>query len=187
MDHLTPWTALGGGALIGLAASVLLVANGRIAGISGIVGDLLAFRTGEIAWRVAFLGGLFGGAVLVAGVHPEAFGPTVASAPRLIAAGLLVGVGTRYANGCTSGHGVCGIPRSPSGSPPRRSPPSPSRTRADDGTHGDRRAYSGTFAARIRATARSGHATGRAPSGITSLTRSRSSSADACAGDSQSM
>jgi uncharacterized membrane protein YedE/YeeE len=110
-SHFTPWTSLAGGALIGLAAAMLVLFNGRVAGISGIVGGLLVPRRGEIAWRLAFVAGL-----LLAPLAMLLFGG--APAPRidagfglLVTAGLLVGVGTSYGSGCTSGHGVCGISR----------------------------------------------------------------------------
>lgn len=107
----TPWAALAGGALIGLAAALFVLLNGRIAGISGIVGGLLRPTRGDIAWRVAFLLGL-----LVAPVVHRAWAavPEVhiaSEVPLLVIAGLLVGVGTRYGAGCTSGHGVCGLSR----------------------------------------------------------------------------
>jgi uncharacterized membrane protein YedE/YeeE len=107
----TPWSALAGGLLIGLGAAMLLLVNGRVAGISGILGGLLRAAPGDIAWRLAFIGGLV--AAMVAGRILVAFpAPAIdADYPVLIAAGLLVGVGTRYAAGCTSGHGVCGIAR----------------------------------------------------------------------------
>lgn len=107
----TPWASLAGGALIGLAAALLLWLNGRIAGISGIVGGLLRPVPGDRAWRVAFVLGLL--------LAPLAYG-LVARLPvlqvdagygLLVLAGLLVGVGTRYGAGCTSGHGVCGLSR----------------------------------------------------------------------------
>jgi len=107
----TPWSALIGGALIGIAASMLALLNGRIAGISGIVGGLLHPVRGEVSWRVAFIAGLVVSAIAcVLLVHA----PTLdieAGYPLLIVAGLLVGVGTRYGAGCTSGHAVCGIAR----------------------------------------------------------------------------
>jgi hypothetical protein len=110
-SHFTPWASLAGGALIGLAAAMLVLFNGRVAGISGILGGLLVPRQGEIAWRLAFVAGL-----LLAPVAILLFGGT--PAPRidagfglLVVAGLLVGVGTSYGSGCTSGHGVCGISR----------------------------------------------------------------------------
>jgi len=106
------YAPLAGGILIGLATAMLLLATGRIAGISGILGGLLAQRGGgDSAWRLAFLGGL-AAAPLVYGVF--AAQPAVqvdAGTGTLIAAGLLVGVGTRYGSGCTSGHGVCGLSR----------------------------------------------------------------------------
>jgi uncharacterized membrane protein YedE/YeeE len=109
--HFTPWASLAGGVLIGAAAAMLVLLNGRIAGISGIVGALLAPRRGDIAWRVAFVAGL-----LAAPLALLAFGNSVAARidagfGTLIAAGLLVGVGTSYGSGCTSGHGVCGLSR----------------------------------------------------------------------------
>ena len=109
--HFTPWASLGGGVLIGLAAAMLVLLNGRVAGISGIVGGLLAPRRGEIAWRVAFLGGL-----LAAPAVFILFGPAVqpridAGFGTLVLAGLLVGLGTSYGSGCSSGHGVCGLSR----------------------------------------------------------------------------
>lgn len=109
--HFTPWASLGGGLLIGLAAALLLLASGRIAGISGILGGLVPPRAGESAWRLAFVAGLLvAPAVLfLAGVRGET---RLGAGPGVIAlAGLLVGLGTSYASGCTSGHGVCGIAR----------------------------------------------------------------------------
>lgn len=101
-----------GGALIGLAASLLLILNGRIAGISGIVAGLLRPVAGEVAWRVAFLGGLFAGGVALSVADPVALEVGVPAPLGMIAlAGLLVGYGTRLGNGCTSGHGVCGVSR----------------------------------------------------------------------------
>jgi uncharacterized membrane protein YedE/YeeE len=105
-------TALVGGALIGLSASLLLLFNGRIAGISGIAGGLLSQRTrAELAWRATFLLGLVGGGFLLRALWPEALGAPVTSGAAVVVAGLLVGFGTRLGNGCTSGHGVCGISR----------------------------------------------------------------------------
>ncbi|AKJ04441.1 hypothetical protein ATI61_101469 [Archangium gephyra] len=102
-----------GGVLIGLSASLLLLFNGRVAGISGIVGGLLAPSRGEVPWRLAFIAGLVGGGFLVRALLPGAFGQETSSpAPGLtVAAGLLVGLGTHLSNGCTSGHGVCGVSR----------------------------------------------------------------------------
>lgn len=110
-NSFTPWTSLAGGLLIGLAAALLILFNGRIAGISGIVGGLLRIRPGEAGWRIAFVAGLL--------VAPIVYGAVVglpeirveAGVPTLIVAGLLVGFGTRYGSGCTSGHGVCGLSR----------------------------------------------------------------------------
>ena len=107
----TPWSALIGGMLIGLAAAMFALLNGRVAGISGVLGGLFNPTRGDIGWRVAFVGGLV--------VAPLGYGlfatlPAVqidASYVALVVAGLLVGVGTRYGSGCTSGHGVCGLSR----------------------------------------------------------------------------
>ncbi len=109
--NFTPWTALAGGALIGLAASLLILLNGRIAGISGILGGLLRPAPGEIAWRAAFLIGLVASPWLYALAAPLPAVRIEAPEGLLIAAGLLVGLGTRYGAGCTSGHGVCGLSR----------------------------------------------------------------------------
>lgn len=112
MENFTPLSALAGGALIGAAASVLLWLNGRIAGISGIVGGLLAPAAGETGWRALFTLGLIAGAALyrVAGGPLQAI--EIETSPMLlIAGGLLVGFGTRIGGGCTSGHGVCGLAR----------------------------------------------------------------------------
>ena len=110
-QHFTPWTSLAGGMLIGLAAALLILFNGRIAGISGIVGGLLRPRHGDLAWRVAFVAGLLASplAYLLFQALPAA--TIEAGTPALIVAGLLVGVGVRYGAGCTSGHGVCGLSR----------------------------------------------------------------------------
>lgn len=107
----TPVSSLVGGMMIGLAAALLILFNGRIAGISGIVGGLLRPRPGETAWRIAFIAGL-----ILAPVIWMLFSslPAIdidASYPLLIAAGLIVGISTRYGAGCTSGHGVCGLSR----------------------------------------------------------------------------
>ncbi|MDE2598500.1 MAG: YeeE/YedE family protein [Rhodocyclaceae bacterium] len=108
-SHFTPWTAAAGGMLIGLAAAALLLLNGRIAGISGIVGGLL--RGPDRAWRAAFIAGLLL-APLVWRMVAELPAATVSASPALlVAAGLLVGFGSRLGSGCTSGHGVCGISR----------------------------------------------------------------------------
>ncbi|PKB22086.1 YeeE/YedE family protein [Janthinobacterium sp. 64] len=110
-QHFTPWASLAGGMLIGLAAALLILFNGRIAGISGILGGLLRPRSGDLGWRIAFLAGLIGTPLLYR--LWQALPPVQidAGTPALIVAGLLVGVGVRYGAGCTSGHGVCGLSR----------------------------------------------------------------------------
>ncbi|MDZ7890552.1 MAG: YeeE/YedE family protein [Rhodoferax sp.] len=110
-NHFTPWASLIGGLLLGLSASLFILVNGRILGISGIVGGLLTPRAGDTSWRLAFVLGL----VIAPSVYTLFAGPVLATVDAgwvtLIAAGLLVGVGTRYGAGCTSGHGVCGLSR----------------------------------------------------------------------------
>jgi uncharacterized membrane protein YedE/YeeE len=107
----TPATAALGGVLIGLGAAMLVLLNGRIAGVSGILGGLLRGDSAEAAWQAAFIGGLIVAPVLYAAV--ATLPPIDIAAPPawLFAAGLLVGVGTRYGAGCTSGHGICGLAR----------------------------------------------------------------------------
>ena len=107
----TPWSALGGGLLIGLAVALFVLFNGRIAGISGIVGGLLRPATGERGWRIAFLLGLVAAPLVYTLAAPLPAMRIEAGTGTLIAAGLLVGMGTRYGAGCTSGHGVCGLAR----------------------------------------------------------------------------
>lgn len=109
--HFTPWASLAGGILLGLASAMFILVNGRILGISGILGGLLRPVKGDTGWRLAFLAGMLAAPLLYFVVA----GPT---APRIdagwatiVIAGLLVGVGTRYGSGCTSGHGVCGLSR----------------------------------------------------------------------------
>lgn len=110
--HFTPWASLSGGVLIGVAASLFVLLNGRIAGISGILGDLLQKPgRGDAAWRVAFLAGLIGAPIVYGAAAPLPEARVDADTATLIAAGLLVGFGTRYGSGCTSGHGVCGLSR----------------------------------------------------------------------------
>jgi uncharacterized protein len=109
--HFTPWNSFAGGLLIGLAAAMLILLNGRIAGVSGVAGGLLVPQRRDVAWRVAFLLGL-----LIAPVAFRLFGrlpfPRIdAGFGTLVLAGLLVGIGTSYGSGCTSGHGVCGLSR----------------------------------------------------------------------------
>jgi len=110
-QSFTPVTALAGGVLIGVAVAAFALFNGRVAGISGIVGGLLRPKSGDVGWRVAFVMGL-----MVAPLAYQLFATLpvsviAASDALLVGAGLLVGVGTRYAAGCTSGHGVCGLSR----------------------------------------------------------------------------
>jgi hypothetical protein len=106
------WIALGGGGLIGLSSALLLLANGRIAGISGIFGGVLSPRRGDFGWRLGFILGLATTGLLLARIAPERFDTTGMPGLGLVAiAGLLVGFGTRLGSGCTSGHGVCGISR----------------------------------------------------------------------------
>jgi uncharacterized protein len=111
-NSFTPGAALAGGVLIGLAAVMFALLNGRIAGISGIAGGLLKPASGDVAWRLSFLAGLLLAPLayeLVTGELPELH--IAAGNGTLVLAGLLVGVGTRYGSGCTSGHGVCGLSR----------------------------------------------------------------------------
>ncbi|MFT3814689.1 MAG: YeeE/YedE family protein [Acidovorax sp.] len=109
--HFTPLSALAGGALIGLAAALLVLLNGRIAGISGVLGGLLRPQRGDVAWRAAFVLGLVA-APLAWALCAAVPAPRIdAGYGTLALAGLLVGLGTRYGAGCTSGHGVCGLSR----------------------------------------------------------------------------
>lgn len=112
MENFTPISALIGGVLIGTGVVLLMWLDGRIAGISGIFGQLLLPRHGGIAWRAAYVAGSVLGALAwrLGGGAPQALQLTD-STPVLIAGGLLVGIGVRLANGCTSGHGICGIAR----------------------------------------------------------------------------
>ena len=111
--NFTPWSALLGGILLGIASAAFILFNGRILGISGILGGLLILKKGDTSWRVFFLLGL-----LAAPVSLFVLAPGLIDAPRIeagnvaiVVAGLLVGLGTRYGSGCTSGHGVCGLSR----------------------------------------------------------------------------
>ncbi len=113
-NHFTPWASLIGGLMLGVASAMFILLNGRILGISGILGGLLPPKLGDIGWRVAFLLGMLAAPTVFMALAPAG----LASEPRIdagfwtvIAAGLLVGIGTRYASGCTSGHGVCGLSR----------------------------------------------------------------------------
>jgi uncharacterized membrane protein YedE/YeeE len=112
--HFTPWASLSGGVILGVASAVFILVNGRILGISGILGGLLPPKAGDTNWRVAFLLGMLAAPMVFHAVVPAQY----ITAPRIdasnwmvLAAGLLVGIGTRYASGCTSGHGVCGLSR----------------------------------------------------------------------------
>ena len=108
----SPASGVLGGVLIGLAAVLLLLANGRIAGVSGIVGGLLSRKPGDIVWRAAFVLGLWLGALVYWAARGELFEVALQATPAvMIVAGFLVGYGTRLGSGCTSGHGVCGIAR----------------------------------------------------------------------------
>ncbi len=112
IQNFTPISGVIGGILIGLAATLLLAASGRIAGISGIAGGLLARVPGDSVWRLLFLLGLVIGAGIYQLVTHAPLDVRIdVSSPLLIAAGFLVGFGTRLGSGCTSGHGVCGIAR----------------------------------------------------------------------------
>jgi uncharacterized membrane protein YedE/YeeE len=111
--HFTPWTALTGGILLGIASAAFILVNGRVLGISGILGGLLVPKRSDASWRVMFLLGL-----VLAPATLSLLAPGLISAPRIeannvaiVVAGLLVGLGTRYGSGCTSGHGVCGLSR----------------------------------------------------------------------------
>ena len=111
--HFTPWLSLSGGLLLGVASALFILVNGRILGISGIVGGLLSPLKGDVGWRISFLLGMAAAPLVASFVFPQ-----LLSVPRidagliaLVAAGLLVGFGTRLGSGCTSGHGVCGLSR----------------------------------------------------------------------------
>ena len=110
-NAFTPWPALAGGMLIGLATAMFVLLNGRIAGISGVLGGLLKPLAGDLLWRVAFIAGLIVAPLAYTLVSVVPAVQIDAEYGALIAAGLLVGVGTRYGAGCTSGHGVCGLSR----------------------------------------------------------------------------
>ncbi|VXC76013.1 YeeE/YedE family protein [Massilia sp. 9I] len=111
MHNFTPWTSLAGGLLIGAGIALFVLLAGRVAGISGIVGGLLRPVRGDSGWRLAFLAGLIGAPFAFALVLPLPAAHVDAGLPVLLLAGLLVGVGTRYGAGCTSGHGICGMSR----------------------------------------------------------------------------
>jgi len=107
----TPLSAFAGGLLIGVSTSLLLLLNGRIAGISGILGELLHPRRNDIAWRLLFIAGLIISPLAYQLLHALPDTKMMAGNGTIVIAGLLVGIGTRYAAGCTSGHGICGISR----------------------------------------------------------------------------
>jgi hypothetical protein len=109
--HFTPWASLAGGLLLGLASALFVLVNGRILGISGILGGLLKPKGGDVAWRVAFVLGLLAAPMLYAALRGPWDVRIEAGWGTVVLAGLLVGIGTRYASGCTSGHGVCGLSR----------------------------------------------------------------------------
>ncbi|MFS8979578.1 YeeE/YedE family protein [Cupriavidus necator] len=111
LANFTPGLSLVGGLIIGVAAAVLVLFNGRIAGISGIFGGLLSLPRKDVAWRLTFLAGLVGAPVIASLLGKPAIADIQASWGEILVAGFLVGLGTRYASGCTSGHGVCGISR----------------------------------------------------------------------------
>ena len=110
-NAFTPWPALAGGLLIGIAAAMFVLLNGRIAGVSGVLGGLVTPAKGDVAWRMSFVLGLL--------IAPTVYAFFSAGTPlridagegALVLAGLLVGAGTRYGSGCTSGHGICGLSR----------------------------------------------------------------------------
>lgn len=111
LEHFTPVASLVGGLLIGLAAALLMFFNGRIAGISGIVGGLLRWPRGDKSWRLAFVAGMLAAPLLSVALDMAPVVQVDAGWDTVLVAGFLVGVGTRYASGCTSGHGVCGLSR----------------------------------------------------------------------------
>jgi uncharacterized membrane protein YedE/YeeE len=112
VHNFTPLSALCGGILIGLSASAMLLIEGKIAGISGIFAGVLQPIRGEVLWRATFLAGLLAGGLLLRRFLPSAFDfGIIRPFPVLVVAGFLVGFGTRLGNGCTSGHGVCGVSR----------------------------------------------------------------------------
>lgn len=110
-NHFTPWTSLAGGLLLGLAAALFILLNGRILGISGIVGGLLRPTPGDTGWRLSFVLGLLAAPLLYLLVAGAIEARIDAGWGTVVLAGLLVGIGTRYGSGCTSGHGVCGLSR----------------------------------------------------------------------------
>jgi len=110
-NQFTPWSALAGGALLGIASALFILLNGRIAGICGIVGGLYSPQRNDIAWRIAFILGLMLAPLAWSLIDTLPNIDIKASNSLLIISGLIVGISTRYGSGCTSGHGVCGISR----------------------------------------------------------------------------
>jgi uncharacterized protein len=111
MTNFTPVASLVGGALIGASATAMLVLDGKVAGISGILGGLVRPKAGDVAWRALFALGLLFGGMVMAVLRPSSFGVSPDSLIVVAIAGVVVGVGTSLSNGCTSGHGVCGVSR----------------------------------------------------------------------------
>ncbi len=112
MENFTPVSAIIGGAMIGIAASMLLVLSGRLAGISGIMAGLLPPKRGDMDWRILFIAGLLAGTFIYRAVAGEGYEVTFSMGwPAIVVGGLLTGIGTRIGGGCTSGHGVCGMGR----------------------------------------------------------------------------
>ncbi|MCW5650460.1 MAG: YeeE/YedE family protein [Ramlibacter sp.] len=110
-NHFTPWASLAGGLLLGLASAAFILLNGRVLGISGILGGLIKPAAGDALWRLAFVAGLLAAPAVWSLVAAPVVPRIDAGAAVLVIAGLLVGWGTRYGSGCTSGHGVCGLSR----------------------------------------------------------------------------
>jgi uncharacterized membrane protein YedE/YeeE len=110
-EHFTPWASLAGGLLLGVAAAIFILVHGRILGVSGIVGGLLPPATGDWAWRLTFVAGVLAAPLLYQLVATPAAVRIDAEPVMIVVAGLLVGIGTRYGSGCTSGHGICGLSR----------------------------------------------------------------------------
>ena len=113
-EHFTPFSSLSGGIILGIASAVFILVNGRILGISGILGGLLPPKVGDTSWRIAFLLGFAAAPTVFHALVPAQYivAPSIdATELMVVVAGLLVGIGTRYASGCTSGHGVCGLSR----------------------------------------------------------------------------
>ena len=110
-SQFSPWSALAGGAVIGLAVASLILLNGRVAGISGIVGGVFKMQKGDIEWRIAFVAGLIAAPLVWQWFASLPAVRIDGSYAAMAIAGLVVGIGTRYGSGCTSGHGICGLSR----------------------------------------------------------------------------